>query len=82
MRDTTIRRLNAEDAEVAQRPQRNYWGASRADPYGQCPPALLRFDHEVVRYWRRLEEIEAAGGEDHPKHAGATGNAARERYAS
>ena len=41
--------------------------------------ALLRFEHEVVGYWRRLEEIEAAGGDDRPAHGGATGNAARER---
>jgi len=40
--------------------------------------ALLRFDHEVVRYWRRLEEIESEGGGDHAKHGAATGNAARE----
>ncbi len=41
--------------------------------------ALLRFEHEVVGYWRRLEEIEAAGGGDTSAHGGATGNAARER---
>jgi len=40
--------------------------------------ALLRFDHEVVRYWRRLEEIESESGHEAAKHAGATGNAARE----
>jgi hypothetical protein len=41
--------------------------------------ALLRFEHEVVGYWRRLEEIEAAAGDDGSAHGGATGNAARER---
>jgi putative DNA-binding protein len=41
--------------------------------------ALLRFDHEVVRYWRRLEEGGAAGGDETTEHGHATGNAAREK---
>jgi hypothetical protein len=43
--------------------------------------ALLSFDHEIVRYWRRLEESGTEDGTDHARHTGATGNAARERTA-
>ena len=41
--------------------------------------ALLRFEHEVVRYWRRLEESDVQGRDDQTAHGRATGNAARER---
>jgi putative DNA-binding protein len=40
--------------------------------------ALLRFEHEVVRFWRRLEDDAAAGPGDVASHGRATGNAARE----
>ena len=40
--------------------------------------ALLRFEHEVVRYWRRLEESDVEGRDDKAAHGRATGNAARE----
>jgi len=41
--------------------------------------ALLRFDREIVRYWRRLEESGAGAGDDRAEHGRATGNAAREK---
>jgi hypothetical protein len=43
---------------------------------------LLRFDHEVVRYWRRLEEATGDPGPEAAPHGRATGNAAREERES
>jgi hypothetical protein len=40
--------------------------------------ALLRFDYEVTRFWRRLDEAEAGRGPAESPHGRATGNAARE----
>jgi hypothetical protein len=40
--------------------------------------AFLRFEYEIARYWRRLEEAEASGGPVEPPHERTTGNAARE----
>jgi hypothetical protein len=39
--------------------------------------ALLRFDHEVVRFWRELDEAESGRGPGETPHGRATGNAAR-----
>lgn len=38
--------------------------------------ALLRFDHEVVSFWRRLDDAAAGGREDEAPHGRATANAA------
>src|SRR3989441_113585 len=40
--------------------------------------ALLRFDHEVVRYWRGLDDAASGGSPEETIHGRATGNAARE----
>ena len=40
--------------------------------------ALLRFDHEVVRYWRALDDAESGSNPEETIHGRATGNAARE----
>ena len=40
--------------------------------------ALLRFDHDVVRFWRRLEDDAAGVHREGASHGRATGNAARE----